>query len=322
MDKSTIKDILWGSIDVTGGVPRSEYGAGTGKEDKKKSAASEQDYSVADARILSGLEEIETRYHDAVKQKATAYADRLFQGEFDSDEELYDKAEESLKKIYGGKAETLAAERDAKVSDLELSKEGYGDDLGKTKSKIRQTYQAAWRDNLDDLSRKGLSHSSVADLTEKEITSGYRAAMGEADAAYRQKVAAIDKKIEKAQTAYESALKNYEISYAIKLEDKLNRLKEERDRAVEKYNEEHKSEKEKAYDRYLLNRSTQDQLYEKEYGDYLSEKKANYQERYDYLLGELKGKSKSAVTAFIKRNESALRNALGLYYDRFVEEVS
>ena len=104
MDKSTIKDILWGSIDVTGGVPRSEYGAGTGKEDKKKSAASEQDYSVADARILSGLEEIETRYHDAVKQKATAYADRLFQGEFDSDEELYDKAEESLKKIYGGKA--------------------------------------------------------------------------------------------------------------------------------------------------------------------------------------------------------------------------
>ena len=286
------------------------------------SGGSSKGASIKDESVISGLEEIQDKYQTSVKEKAKAYADRVVRGEFDSDDELYDKAEESLKGTYDAKRDALTREYESKVSDLNYDKDGYGADREKSKEKVKSAYQKAWYDNLDDLSRRGLSHSTIADLTSEEVKEGYRSAIRETDEAYDRKVQAIERKIQKADEAYNTALKNYEISYAIKLEDKLNRLKAERDRAVDKYEKEHQDDKQKAYDRYLINRSTQDKLYEDEYGDYLSEKKANYEERYNYLLSELQGKDKDEIASFIKRNEKTLRGSLGLYYDRFVEEGS
>ena len=133
---------------------------------------------------------------------------------------------------------------------------------------------------------------------------------------------AIDEKIEKLNRAYEDAMRGYEISYAIELEDKVKKLKSQRDKLADKYYKERQTERDAIYEKALLRETSDDQVYEKTYGDYREDKKANVQERYDYLVNALKGKNSTAVAKFLKDYQSDLKHYLGLYYDRFVEEVS
>ena len=62
--------------------------------------------------------------------------------------------------------------------------------------------------------------------------------------------------------------------------------------------------------------------YEEREGDYTGLKKENYLARYDYLLSALKDKKPDRIRRFLKETEDDLREYLGLYYERFVKEVS
>ena len=167
-----------------------------------------------------------------------------------------------------------------------------------------------------------MSHSSVADLSRREALSSYHAASRELNDQYDRKVQIIDRKMDRLNAEYKEALRSYEISYAIELEKKLADLTAKRDRLVDSYERTHDSKVKKAYNSYIKEEERAQNEYELSHGDYFGEKKENYLERYDYLVGELKGKKKSAVTSFLNENASELKSYLGVYYDAFVKEVS
>ena len=274
------------------------------------------------AEILEGLNGIAEEYNDAVRAKAKVYADEKYRLEVDDDDELYRQAKEHVDGIYDGKAEALAIKRDASTRDLTAQKGEVGADRAAALRDLNKSYKTAESGLLENLSRKGMMHSSVGDLSRESLRSEHREAVERTESAYDRKVAVLDRKIEQANTAYETALNNYEIDYAIRLENKLNRLKSERDRAAQAYQKEHSEDRKKAYDYYLFRNESENKEYENAHAEYKGDKKENYQARYDYLVGALSGYDKESIHLFLSENAEVLKDYLGLYYDRFIEEVS
>ena len=282
----------------------------------------ESRYKIIATEVLDGLYGIAEDYNDAVRAKAKAYAENKYHADVDDDDELYRKAKEHVDEVYAGKEDTLAAKRDATTNDLSAQKDEVGADRAAALRDLAKNYTKAESGLLEDLSRKGMMHSSVGDLSRESLLADHKEAIKRTENAYDRKVAVLDRKIEQANTAYETALNNYEISYAIKLENKLNRLKTERDRAEQAYEKEHSEQKQKAYDYYLVRNESENKEYEKAHADYKGDKKENYQARYDYLLNALSRYDKQSVGLFLDENADVLKQYLGLYYDRFIREVS
>ena len=277
---------------------------------------------INSTQVLEGLTDIAREYEEAVQAKAKEYADGKYSLDADSDEELREKAKEATEEIYRGKKESFADTRDAKTAALTAQKGEVGADRAAALRNLKKSYGKAESGLLESLSRQGLMRSSIGDLSRESLLAEQREAVQRTEERFDKKVAILDRKIEQANAAYESALKNYEIDYAIRMENKLARLQNERDRAVQAYEREHSEEKEKAYNAYLFQTEAENQRYEKEHADYTGDKKANYQARYKYLVDTLSAYDKTAVADFLSQNEAILQKYLGLYYDRFVKEVS
>ena len=139
---------------------------------------------------------------------------------------------------------------------------------------------------------------------------------------YDKKVQAVDAKIDRLKSSYETALENYEISYALQLEKEIARLQKKRDKMEDEYAKEHRSERDAAYDEYLEKDRVENKAYEDRTGDYTGAKRENYKERYNYLVDQLKDKNAKSVAKFISQYENTLRDYLGLYYEDFVKEVT
>ena len=273
---------------------------------------------VAD-KILSNLKKISDTYTDEVSRQANEYADRVTSTDFDSDEDLLGKAKDSLDAIYGEKKRKTESLTTEKLDTLDKKKSDYLSDRTRKLEETADRYDKAEAANLESLTKKGMLHSSVAELTAEQLASNRDKALDDVKATYDRKLETVERKIDRLNAAYDEAMKNYEITYAIELEDKLNKLKQKRDRLVEDYDKTHTNERRDAYNAYLAEEESRNKDRE---GDYTGAKRENYQERYNYLIGELEGKDKTRVANFIKENETALKAYLGLYYDAFVEEVS
>ncbi len=272
--------------------------------------------------ILSNLDSIAKKYEKGLKQRARAYAEDAVKGVFESDEELMKRAEDSLGALYDEKRQKATDRFEKNDEELREKQAELASGRAEKMDRIAQEYDAKESRLAENLSRRGITHSSIADLSSE----GLRAEMAEeeqaASALYDKKLGAVEEKIKLVKATYENALKNYEISYALELEKQLNTLIKKRDRMQSDYVKQHADDREKAYYDYINDDKQRNRVYEESEGDYFGAKKENYQERYDYLMDALAGKNKNSVKNFINQNEADLRAYLGLYYDRFVKEVS
>lgn len=316
-----VKELIRDGHDTTPVTPRKHkdgddsYGSGSLGVGK---AWDEVD-SVA---VLNGLSGIAREYDEAVAAKAKAYADGEYRFEGESDDDLYQRAKQLTDEIYAGKAESIASDRDAKYHEANAQKEVVGEDRAAALKALAKSQLRAEDRLKEDLSRRGMTRSSVGALSRESLRAEQAEEVARTEASYDRKVAALDRKIEQANASYESALRNYEISYAIRLEDKLARLKKERDSAAKAYEQEHSQEKKRAYNYYLSRIDAENKVYENEHSEYMGEKRTNYRARYDYLADALSSHGKEAVARFLDENADSLKKYLGLYYDRFVREVS
>lgn len=277
---------------------------------------------ILDDVVMKDLNKISQKYTDDLKRRASEYADQTVSGSFDSDEDITSKVTEDLNAVYGEKKSKLASKTENALTDLKEKKESYDESASLKRDKLLNRYQSNWQKALESLTKKGMTHSSTALLSKEKIAADYAAEAAAAERAYNRKIQTIDQKIAKWKSDYENALKNYEITYAIELEEKVDRLKEKRDRLVENYNNSHSRERAQAYNDYLAGEQERNAAYEEAEGDYTDLKKENYRERYDYLIDALTGKSKTRIARFLKQNGEELKEYLGLYYDDFVKEVS
>ena len=272
--------------------------------------------------IMDGLKGISKKYTDELKRQANEYASEAVKGEFASDDEIYEKAKESLTSLYGEKKSKAASEREQNVAELTQKKQKQTEEGKSAISALDDKYARSTDNLIEKMSRHGLLHSSIMDLSLEKQQQSKQSETLALEKELQSKVGVIDQKISRLNASYEEALKNYEISYAIELEDKIAKLKTQRDRAVSAFEKTNASERKQAYDAFLEEDAARNREYEARTGDYTGAKQENYQERYDYVIDALAGKDKSAVSRFLKENEKALKNYLGLYYEKFVKEVS
>ena len=272
--------------------------------------------------VLSGLKSIADRYNRELDERANAYADEQVKGRFDSDDELLKQAKESLEEIYGAKKGKKTTDYVQNSGELEEKKDTLSVDRALALDRVGSRYDGKQSALAEDLSKKGLSHSSIADLAKQDLAEKRGEELAQVNYSYDKKVDAVNAKIDRLRSSYETALENYEIAYAVQLEKEIARLQKKRDNLQDEYAKEHKSERSVAYDEYLSKDREENLAYEDRTGDYTGAKRENYKERYNYLVDQLKDKNTKSVAKFISRYENTLRDYLGLYYEDFVKEVT
>ena len=277
---------------------------------------------IVNDKVIGGLKEIANQYEKGLEERAQKYAEDQVSGTFDSDEELLAEAKASLDAVYGEKRQKAQSNLQLKTDELSEERRSLANDRTRALSGVAEEYEGKSDRLAEDIAKQGLSHSSISSLAAEELKREEAGKAADVNYRYDKRIAAIDSKIERLTASYEQALKNYELSYAVQLEKDLNRLKSKRNRMENEYQKEHAAEKRQAYNAYLEDEKQRALEYEEREGDYTGLKKENYLARYDYLLSALKDKKPDRIRRFLKETEDDLREYLGLYYERFVKEVS
>lgn len=170
-----------------------------------------------------------------------------------ANDELADYKKSSVDKIYN--------QTKAKEEELNLNKESLKENYSSSKARIEENYDNARQMASDDALRRGLSRSSIVinqlDAFNKEELDLYN----QLDKDLTAKINQVDFELNALQTQQDLALSEFDIAYAVKLNSKINSLKQE---LLEKQNEVIK------------------------YNNQIAEKEAQYKLKYEQLEQDLK----------------------------------
>ncbi len=240
-----------------------------------------------------------------------------------SDEDLKITAQNSLVDYKNKALEAIKANSDENAAALYDKKTNYLVDMAGEIDGLKNDYDAANESIDSDVVRRGLARSSVAVNQKGELENLYLKQAASIRENYGKKITAIDKEISELNQKLESALNDFDLTYAIKLNDSINALKAEREKRsdeVIKYN----NEVTKAQAELDANRSkTESELYgealdnRKKATDVgsLSEKQRDelYKSVYDKMDDYLSSMSPEQAKIEI-RNHSMYRSHLNDYY--------
>lgn len=193
-----------------------------------------------------------------------------------ANDELADYKKTNVDKIYN--------QTKAKEEELNLNKESLKENYSSSKARIEKNYDNARQKASDDALRRGLSRSSIVinqlDAFNKEELDLYN----QLDKDLTAKINQVDFELNALQTQQDLALSEFDIAYAVKLNSKINSLKQE---LLEKQNEVVK------------------------YNNQIAEKEAQYKLKYEQLEQDLKNdawdKEKDLMNITIKYGSNAVQ---------------
>lgn len=166
-----------------------------------------------------------------------------------SDEEIRKQAEDSLKSYEDKEQKGIENEYAAGNRKLDEESQKLGGDFESQSKKIEQTYENAKESNKNTFIRRGLSRSSIMQENLKNLDESKNAAQDTLAKELKQNLEKITIERDLLETQKQSALESFNIAYAIKLSEKINKLTEsakQAEDAVAKYNNQ-LEEKEKKF---------------------------------------------------------------------------
>lgn len=166
-----------------------------------------------------------------------------------SDEEIRKQAEDSLKSYEDKEQKGIENEYAAGNRKLEEESQKLGGDFESQSKKIEQTYENAKENNKNTFIRRGLSRSSIMQENLKNLDESKNAAQDTLAKELKQNLEKITIERDLLETQKQSALESFNIAYAVKLSEKINKLTEsakQAEDAVSKYNNQ-LEEKEKKF---------------------------------------------------------------------------
>ncbi len=166
-----------------------------------------------------------------------------------SDEEIRKQAEDSLKSYEDKEQKGIENEYVAGNRKLDEESQKLGGDFESQSKKIEQTYENAKESNKNTFIRKGLSRSSIMQENLKNLDERKNAAQDTLAKELKQNLEKITIERDLLETQKQSALESFNIAYAVKLSEKINKLTEsakQAEDAVAKYNNQ-LEEKEKKF---------------------------------------------------------------------------
>lgn len=166
-----------------------------------------------------------------------------------SDEEIRKQAEDSLKSYEDKEQKGIENEYAAGNRKLDEESQKLGDDFESQTKKVEQTYENAKENNKNTFIRRGLSRSSIMQENLKNLDESKNAAQDTLAKELKQNLEKITIERDLLETQKQSALESFNIAYAVKLSEKINKLTEsakQAEDAVTKYNNQ-LEEKEKKF---------------------------------------------------------------------------
>lgn len=166
-----------------------------------------------------------------------------------SDEEIRKQAEDSLKSYEDKEQKDIENEYAAGNRKLDEESQKLGGNFESQSKKIEQTYENAKESNKNTFIRRGLSRSSIMQENLKNLDESKNAAQDTLAKELKQNLEKITIERDLLETQKQSALESFNISYAVKLSEKINKLTEsakQAEDAVAKYNNQ-LEEKEKKF---------------------------------------------------------------------------
>ena len=166
-----------------------------------------------------------------------------------SDEDIRKQAEDSLKSYEDKEQKGIENEYAAGNRKLDEESQKLGGDFESQSKKIEQTYENAKESNKNTFIRKGLSRSSIMQENLKNLDESKNAAQDTLAKELKQNLEKITIERDLLETQKQSALESFNIAYAVKLSEKINKLTEsakQAEDAVAKYNNQ-LEEKEKKF---------------------------------------------------------------------------
>lgn len=166
-----------------------------------------------------------------------------------SDEEIRKQAEDSLKSYEDKEQKGIENEYAAGNRKLDEESQKLGGDFESQTKKVEQTYENAKESNKNTFIRRGLSRSSIMQENLKNLDESKNAAQDTLAKELKQNLEKITIERDLLETQKQSALESFNIAYAVKLSEKINKLTEsakQAEDAVAKYNNQ-LEEKEKKF---------------------------------------------------------------------------
>ncbi len=277
--------------------------------------------------VLEKLKEIDSKYtqQDYIpKEKQTLGLEEM---EFiqPTEDEIEKKAMESLSEYKSSQLSSIDDKYSSKFTDLnekaQKALEENEEDIVSIDSKYDSSIKKTQNSNIE----KGLSRSSIFNNALKEIENDKNDKVDEVDSEYKATINKLESERSILEQQKESALSSFDISYAVKLQNKIKNINseiaKEQDKVL-KYNQsvaKQESTYQKEQEELALaeqkeiakkNKSLQDLINKN--GE-IGVSKLKAQEKYDIVYNYLSDLPKDQALKELQ-NEPAYKNQLGSYY--------
>lgn len=282
-----------------------------------------KDYNSANRALINKLLQMESAY----KQKsASANPDykRSISTEggslapvIKSDNEIMQEASKYVSDLASENKRKIDSQANEKISKIESK----GIKAYENQQEKHNKSLSDFNKNKDYITSKtikqGLTHSSIKEDWQNKNLNEYLSAYDAIRADYNRYMDELGKEINMINSARTQSLSDYNLKLASEYERKLQQLKNEQIKAIEKLN---------SYNN-LIERESNDNKqkqaeYEKELAEgYSGEKAVEMDNRYNEALNFYKSMDNKIAVKYIEENSEELKRTLGLYYTKLLEEI-
>lgn len=299
----------------------------------------------AENSVVDKLKELEKQYNDSLPKEETPDLDALFPKDSGlkeieytprSDEDIVSAAMKENAYDKGVKKSQIEDRYAKAIGALVDDKKSAKQSLTESYANLEKLYSQLRENSLNDSIKRGMARSSVAGDKLSALDSAHIGAAGDIERGYTESVAKIDEDISALEKELGGALDQLDVKSASELEDRIQKLKDERDAKVKEY-EKYNNEVRVKNDKYALERENKiadylaqkekekaekdkaQQAYEKENG-YSGEKLDNYSKRYQLAYDFYSSLSPDVAVDALKASPN-MKYYLGVYYDKLMSSL-
>lgn len=162
-----------------------------------------------------------------------------------TDEEIIKTATEEEKANTARKKQAAEAVAEEKKAALDLQKAGYENYAKESEKRISNSYETAKNNASDEAIKRGIARSSIISEQLKDFDEAKIKDVENAYVTAREKIAEADEKIGSLTEELSKAVASYDMEEAVKINERINALKEERTKKQNEVTEYNNALKEK-----------------------------------------------------------------------------
>lgn len=192
---------------------------------------------------------------------------------------------------------------------------------------LQKSYESAKQNTDYDMLKRGLSRSSIAANKKAALERDEAAAVESLNYAFGEKLGEINRNLNELSAKREKALDEFNLSYAAKLTERINELKEERREQTEKALKYNNSLAEKEYEAKADKIAKESDLYGKELSNAQKENEfkgnvssADYLNVYNAIAAKLREINKNDAREIILNNPNVRESVGNTYYYKLYDE--